>query len=112
MKSKIDELPLEEKVMEASVIALARYEEREGKLVSIISEILKKDPAVTFHYQVGDDFGYPGEIRENSRYGEGKVIFFVGSPADMRTASAIHEGRIAGEGGMPLERFREMVAEL
>jgi hypothetical protein len=51
------ELPVEEQIKRASVIALARFEPaNDGRRKAVIAEILKQDPGTTFHYSVGDEY--------------------------------------------------------
>jgi hypothetical protein len=102
------ELTLEEKIKSASVIALARYERgADGMMRAIIKEFLKKEPDVTIYYDVGDEYQpssyYP---KENTSYGDGMVIFFVGSPASMRMSMSYSGDRIRSLGDLPLELFR------
>lgn len=106
------ELPFDAQIEVATVIALVRYEPAaDGKSKALISEILKKDPAVTFPYAVGDEYGplsyYP---RPDTKYGEGGVVFFAGSPPAMRRSMSHSEGRISGLGGMPLQLLRQKAA--
>lgn len=107
------ELPIEEKIEAASVIALARFEPAEdGRKKAVLKEILKKNEGTTFYYDIGDEFGplsrYP---KENAGYGDGIIIFFEGSPAMMRSAMTFSGDRIAGLGDMPLELLREKCGE-
>ena len=106
------ELPVEEQIKVATVIALVRYEPAaDGKTRALISEILKKDPAVTFRYAIGDEYDelsyYP---RPETKYGEGGVVFFAGSPPAMRRSMSYSQGRILGLGDMPLELLRQKAA--
>ncbi len=104
-------LPIDEQVKVASVIALGRYEQGDGsKLRAIITEILKKTPGTTFHYEVGQEVPNASlPIRPNTNYGDGALMFFAGSPAMMRQSFAVSNGRISALGDMPLDRIREMV---
>ncbi len=102
------ELPLEEQIKRASVIALARYEPApDGRKRAILKEFLKKDPETTIYYKIGDEFTsasfYPAE---GSERGDGLVIFFVGSPATMRMSMTFFGDRIPSLGDIPLELFR------
>jgi hypothetical protein len=103
------ELPMEEQIKRASVIALARYEPGEdGKMKAVIREFLKMAPDTVIHYKVGDEFAsgsfYPSPERH---YGDGMVIFFVGSPASMRLSMTYSGDRIHGLGDIPVELFRK-----
>ena len=103
------ELTIEEKIQKASVIALAKYEKADdGKMKAIITEFLKKDPNTKIYYKVGDEYAsssyYP---KDNYSYGDGLVIFFVGSPAEMRSAMSYHGDRITGLSDIPIKLFRE-----
>lgn len=82
------EWPLEKQIQAASVIVVTIYEEENGKLKSIISEILKQQPGVSFDYEIGDEYADASiDIEGDTRYGDGQVIFLVGSPPEMRLFS-------------------------
>ena len=103
------EMSLEEQIQKASVIALARYEKADdGKMKAMIKEFLKKDPDVTVHYNIGDEYPnssyYPSE---DKKYGDGVVIFFVGSPASMRMSVSYSGDRIGGLADLPIELFKK-----
>jgi len=107
------ELPIEEQIEEASVIALARYEPAEdGRMKAVLKEVLKKKEGTTFHYEVGDEYSpsshYP---KSGTSYGDGIVIFFEGSPAMMRRAIGFTGDRITALGDMPIELFRGKCAK-
>jgi hypothetical protein len=102
------ELPIEEQIEVASVIALARYEPAEdGRMKAVLKELLKKNEGTTFHYKIGDEYSpssyYP---KQGTSYGDGIVIFFEGSPAMMRSSMSYSGDRIHSLGDMPLELFR------
>ncbi len=103
------ELPVEEQIRQASAIALARYEpSSDGKMKAVIREFLKKEPTTTVYYEVGDEYPsasfYPNGDRSN---GDGIIIFFVGSPADMKLSVTYSGDRIRGLADIPLELFRD-----
>ena len=103
------ELAVEEQIKQASVIALAKYEPApDGKMNAIIKEFLKKDPGTTIYYNVGDAHPtssyYP---KAKTRYGDGLIIFFTGSPATMKMSMSYSGDRIHSLGDIPLELFRE-----
>lgn len=103
------ELPIEEQIEEASVIAVARFEPAEdGRRKAVMTELLKRKEGTTFHYDVGDEYSpasyYP---KEGMSYGDGIVIFFEGSPAMMRRSMTYSGDRIGGLGDMPLKLFRD-----
>jgi hypothetical protein len=102
------ELPLEERIKQASVIAVARYEAAEdGRMKAVLKEFLKQDDQAAFHYQIGDEYApssyYP---KQGASYGDGIVIFFEGSPAIMRSSMSYSGDRIPGLGDMPVELLR------
>ena len=103
------ELEIDEQIKLATVIAVATYEPANGGEVrAVISEILKKDPGTTFYYDVGDE--YPDakyQLRESTRYGDGVVIFFTGSPARMKISMTYSGDRISSLGDLPLKLLRE-----
>jgi hypothetical protein len=103
------ELSVEEQIKQASAIALARYERSpDGKMKAVIREFLKKDPNTVIHYKAGDEYAsasfYPSEGKD---YGEGVVVFFVGSPASMRLSMTYSGDRIRGLADIPVELFRK-----
>ena len=102
------ELPIEEQIKAASVIALASYEPAEdGRMKAVLKEFLKKDQDVTLYYELGDEYPpssyYP---KPNTRYGDGIVIFFEGSPAMMRRSMSYSGDRIMSLGDMPMKLLR------
>src|SRR5688572_25529893 len=103
------ELPLEEQIRAASVIALVRYEPASGgKVKAVIKEFLKKDPGVELHYNIGDEYAHASHYAGGgSDHGDGVIVFFVGSPAEMRMSTTYSGDRIRGLGDIPLELFRE-----
>ena len=107
------ELKIEEQIKKSSVIALAKFElSSDGKMKAIIKEFLKKEPDVKLYYNEGDEYAsssyYP---TDKTSYGDGLVIFFVGSPATMRMAMSYEGDRIRGLGDIPLELFKKKCEE-
>lgn len=103
------ELPVEEQIKRASVIGLARYElSPDGKKKAVFREFLKKDPNTTIYYDIGDEYPsasyYPNEGKV---YGDGMIVFFVGSPAKMTMSMSYEGDRIRGLGDIPLELLRK-----
>ena len=107
------ELTLEDQIKNSSVIALAKYERApDGKMKAIIKEFLKKEPSVTIYYKIGDEYPSAGLYpKERTSYGDGVVIFFVGSPAIMRMSMTYSGDRIHGLGDLPLELLKEKCRE-
>lgn len=104
--TRFDKLPVNEKIKQASIIALARYERSpDGKLKPVFKEFLKKIPGTEF-YDVdysGDDFTKFGGIVE----GAGLISFYVGSPAQMRESFTFSGDHLYELGNMPLDVFRQ-----
>lgn len=103
------ELPIEEQIKQASVIGLARFEpSQDGKRKAIFREFLKKDQNTAFYYAIGDEYPsasfYP---KEGTDHGDGVIVFFVGSPANMRLSMTYTGDRIHSLGDIPLELFRK-----
>lgn len=103
------ELSIDDQIKASSVIAMAKYKKSsEGRIHAVITEFLKKDPATTIYYKIGDEYPdasyYPsdGAVR-----GEGAIIFFVGSPASMRMSVSYDGDRIHGLGDIPIELFKQ-----
>ncbi|WP_111655549.1 hypothetical protein [Isoalcanivorax indicus] len=107
------ELPLEEKIEQASVIAVAEYREgSDGRMQAIITDILKKEPGTVSYYDVGDE--HPGSSyypMEGRSHGDGVILFFTGSPARMSVSMTYRGERISSLGDMPLSLFREKCGE-
>jgi len=104
-----DALSLDEKIRNSTVIALARYEpSSDGKVTAVIKEFLKKKPGVTIYYKPGEEFPaasyYP---TKDTGYGDGVIIFFMGSPASMKMSMTYSGNRITGLGDVPLKLFRK-----
>lgn len=102
------ELPIEEQIQDASLIAVTNYEQApDGRMKAIITDILKKDPDTVSYYDIGDEHPsssyYPSE---GSSRGDGMIIFFTGSPAEMRLSMTYEGDRIRGLGDMPMALFR------
>ena len=107
------ELGLEDQIKQSSVIALAKFEPApDGKMKAILKEFLKKDLGVTLYYNIGDEHAsssyYP---KENRSHGDGLVIFFTGSPANMKLAMSYSGDRIHGLGDLPMELLRKKCGE-
>jgi hypothetical protein len=103
------DLGMEDQIEHASVIALAEFQPAaDGKMLAVITDILKKEDGVIFYYQVGDELvGSSYYPRDKVLHGDGLVAFFTGSPASMRMSMTYHGERIGGLGDMPLKLFRE-----
>ena len=104
------ELPPEQKVARASAILLVSYQKDGDRFKAVVAEVLKRNPGVELHYNVGDEMVmYSYYPSDDSSRGEGQVVFMLGSPAEMRSSYSFDHGRIGGMGDMPLEKLREMV---
>ena len=103
------ELEIDGQIKQASVIALAKFEPApDGKKKAIIKEFLKKEPGVTVYYDICDEYESASLYPEgNTNYGDGMVIFFTGSPAQMRMSITYYGDRIHGLGDLPVELLRE-----
>lgn len=100
--------PLEKQLASASAVAITVHKNEDGRVKSIIDSIPKGANA-GFNYKVGEEYApashYP---RNNTSYGDGEVIFFTGSPPMMRLSYTYSDGRIAGLGDLPLQKFAEL----
>jgi hypothetical protein len=107
------ELPVEQQIEEASMIAMARYEEGEGGARrAVITEILKKAPETVSYYEVGDEHPMSSYMQKSDGFhGDGLIIFFTGSPATMSLSVTFDGERIRGLGDIPLALFREKCSE-
>ncbi len=105
--------PVKKQIQTASVIVIARYETEGKKLKCVISEILKKAPDTDFYYQVGDEYERGSHyMRADTTYGDGKIIFFTGSPASMKYSCSFTGDRVMSLGGMPFDELRETVSNM
>ncbi|MDP0492536.1 MAG: hypothetical protein Q7Q71_15935 [Verrucomicrobiota bacterium JB023] len=102
---------LQEEIANANAIVLADRVSQDRKVRDVITEILMKNPDVPFYYGIGEQIGSATTIKPDTRYGDGSVIFCQGSPARLKRAAAIYDGRIPAFGQLPVTKLREMVAE-
>lgn len=103
--------PIEKQIAAASAIVLTKYSSDGEKLTSTVSEILKLAPGTTLYYKVGDEFTSGSRyLREGVTYGEGEIVFFVGSPAEMRFSTSYEDGRCGGLADIPIETLKKMIA--
>ena len=101
------DLPIEKQIEAASVIAIARYQKEGEKLKCVISEILKRSPNTDFYFKVGDEYPHCSRYpKSNESYGDGQLMFFVGSPAEFRYSTSFFGDRMSGLGEMPIELLR------
>ena len=110
--ANFSEMPVDDQIAAASVIALLAYEPAEdGRMQAIFSEVLKKADDVDFRYDVGDEFHshsyYPDDTRSHDR----AVVFFTGSPARMRYSTTFRGDRITGLYNMTEDMFRQKCAD-
>lgn len=103
------ELDIEQQIKQASVIALAEYVPSEdGKMKAVITEFIKNQPGTTIYYNIGDEHPLSSYYPKNkSRHGDGLVIFFTGSPAQMKLSMTYSGERISGLGDMPIKLLRK-----
>lgn len=103
------ELELNEQIQQSSVIALAKYEKSpDGEYRAIIKEFLKKSPGTEIYYDIGDEYKQSSYYPDSNKvYGDGLVIFFVGSPAKMRLSMSFDGDRIRGLGDLPVKLLRK-----
>lgn len=103
--------PIDEQVSKASVIALTKWKKEEGKLKSVITEVLKIAPSTIVYYNVGDEYGHGRHPIENADYGDGEILFFTGSPAEFIFSTTHRNGRITGMADMPIEMLKNKIRE-
>ena len=103
-------LPLKAQIQRSSVILVATWKKENGHLKCVVSEILKHDPDVPFHYGIGDIYAR-GDLtdRPNTDFGDGQVMFFTGSAPILIYAASYSNDRITVLGDMTLSSFREAV---
>ena len=99
------DLSVDDQIKLSSVIVIAKFQKADnGKIKSIITEILKQDTNTVFYYSIGDEYSTP--FPHDNFYGHGEVIFFTGSPAEVKRAVSFYGNRIHGLGNIPIELFR------
>ena len=104
--------PIEKQIASASAIVLTKHSINGGKLTSTVSEILKLKTGTTFYYKVGDEYSPSSRmIEKDTLYGDGEVIFFTGSPAEMRFSATYSGGRCRAIGDMPIDTLRKLIAD-
>jgi hypothetical protein len=95
----------EEKIQEASAIAVIRYSDgEEGQRLAIVEAIHKRTPDVEIYYESGDSWPsadyYPRHQHDDRT---GAVVLFRGSTAKDLSTWYMYDERIAALGDMPLE---------
>ena len=109
-RSEFDRLSPEERVRVASVIALTKWQRSGSTFKCMISEILKQTPDTKFYYKVGDEIrSHSQNVRENTDYGDGEILFFTGSPARLQETFAYRNERITALGDMPISTLRDTI---
>lgn len=104
--------PLEKQIQKASVIAVATWQQADGILKCVISEILKQASNTTFHFKIGDEFPRGNQrVQDGTSYGDGQIIFFTGSPPMFRYATTYSSNRIIGMGDMPITELRSLIQQ-
>ncbi|MBB2494849.1 hypothetical protein [Aquipseudomonas ullengensis] len=101
-------MPLDEKIIHASAIALTRIEKTsDGKQRQVIQEFLKKAPGVTIYNEVGSEFQSRYVGNDEMDYGDGAIVFFLGSPARAISWSYFSGDRVDSLERIPLSLLRE-----
>lgn len=102
--------PLEKQIGAASVIAVGKMKLEDNIYKCIIAEILKQSPNTTFYYKVGDEYRQGNHAaKPGNDYGDGQLLFFVGSPAEFRYSVSFSGDRVTALGDMPLDVLRQMI---
>ncbi|HEY3349259.1 MAG TPA: hypothetical protein VGM13_05740 [Thermoanaerobaculia bacterium] len=106
----LQHLPPEKMISRSSVILLVTYMPEGKRFKAVVAEFLKRDPATTVYYAVGDEFRELSyRPKENETCGDGQVVFLVGSPAEMRLSYSFTGDRIGGLGGISIAELRDLV---
>lgn len=104
-------LTLDQKLAKASVIAITENRVEDGSVHGYIKEILKRSPNAHFTLQVGDEV--PDQrhaVKPNSTYGDGAVVFFVGTSASSWASMVIYAGSIPGLENMSVDELKRAIA--
>lgn len=104
------ELNIEQKIEKSSVILLAEYKQaKDGKFRVIIKEFIKAPKDTKFYYSIGEEYENSSFYPEKGvGYGEGEIMFFIGSPATLVSSMTHENNRIRGLGNMPIDLIRTM----
>ena len=103
------EWPIEQKIANASAILLTENAVTDGKVVGTVKEVLMHEPGTELYYKVGDQ--YQEQVaRPDTSYGDGEIVFFIGSPAQMRFSTTYRNGRCSGLGDMPIDQLRQLIS--
>ena len=101
-------MSLDERIEHASAIAVTRIEKTsDGKQRQVIQEFLKKAPGVTLYHEVGSEFQSRYVSGDDMDYGDGAIVFFLGSPARAISWSYFSGDRVDSLEGIPLTLLRE-----
>jgi len=106
---KFIDLPVDEQIKVSSVIMLVKFiPSRVGKTKAVITEFIKKDQDIEFYYDIGNEHP-PSSFYPNKdyQYGDGRIVFFTGSPPIMTLSTTYFGDRITSLGDMPIQLFRE-----
>ena len=104
-------LTLEQKIAKASVIVITKSKTEDGNVHGYITEVLKRAPGVHFSSQVGDEVpDQERAVKPNVVYGDGAVVFFLGSSAIPWSSSMIYGGTIPGLHDISVDELRRVVA--
>jgi hypothetical protein len=101
----------EDKIKHATVVVITRIKPEGGRHKAIISEILKRNPAVHFYYKVGDEYSELSHAASSNCGecdGQGEIALFTGDPAMMNEAVSFANDRIGMWGDMPLSEVRRL----
>jgi len=112
-KDKYEEFhdwPVERRVASASAIVMTKHRIEGEDLISTVSEVLKLEPGTALYYDVGAEYKRRKTAKRTS-YGDGEVVFFTGSPAQMRYSVTCSAGRCEGLGGIPLDTLRKLIID-
>jgi hypothetical protein len=113
IRSDFERRSPESRIQSASVIALAKWERSDSTLRCVVTEILKQAPDTAFQYKVGDEISTLNRrVSGNADYGDGQVLFFTGSPAQLEEATVYRGDRITGLGDISITNLREIIARL
>jgi len=106
------ELPLDEKIEKSTAILVTETSKgRDGKYVSRVVEVLKKEDGVDMYYKQGDLYDDHPSYEGNDEFVPGGYIVFMGgNPASMRYSVSYSGDRIRSLGGISLALLRDKCA--
>ena len=92
-------LSFEDRVERATLVLIAENRTEGGMIRAYIKEELRRKPGTAFEFSVGAEYPPIARTPEpNTSYGEGVLLLFAGSPAELQESVSIHGGNVSVSG--------------